>query len=89
MVLPLLAGTSVNAIVQGRWPFIQADSKSRGAIAVLMPAAVPQRYQEIVGTATAQVAIATLSTAILCPALVIFWHNDQTRRGIDGTQEHP
>lgn len=53
----------------------------------LMPASEAARYQDIVATATAQISIATLTTAILCPVLVLYWHRVQTRRGIDGTQE--
>jgi 2-keto-3-deoxygluconate permease len=41
-----------------------------------------------VKTATAQVSISTLSTALMCPFFVIVWNAIQKARGIDGTKEH-
>jgi 2-keto-3-deoxygluconate permease len=40
-------------------------------------------FQEIVSTATAQISIAVVTTALLCPAAVIVLDRWQRRRGID------
>ncbi|WP_051404780.1 2-keto-3-deoxygluconate permease [Bacillus cihuensis] len=44
-------------------------------------------YASIVNVATAQISIATLTTAILCPIAVILVDKYQKKRGIDGTIE--
>jgi len=46
-----------------------------------------EKYISIVDTATAQVSISTITTAILCPVAVIIWDKWQRRRGIDGRIE--
>jgi 2-keto-3-deoxygluconate permease len=45
------------------------------------------QYASLVDAATAQVSISTLTTAILCPLLVIFWSKYQRSRGIDARAE--
>ena len=46
-------------------------------------------YGQIVNTATAQVSISTLTTALLCPIAVIMWDKWQRKRGIDAKLEYP
>lgn len=51
--------------------------------------ATATQYEAIRNTATAQVSISTLTTAVLCPLMVILWHKWQMARGIDGRDEAP
>jgi 2-keto-3-deoxygluconate permease len=44
-------------------------------------------YQNITGTATAQISIAVITTALLCPLAVLLVDRWQRTRGIDGTAE--
>ena len=44
-------------------------------------------YREITGIATAQISIAVISTALLCPVAVMLADRWQRARGIDGTAE--
>jgi 2-keto-3-deoxygluconate permease len=52
-----------------------------------MDAAEAARYVGVVNTATLQVSISVLATAILCPLMVILMDKWQRRRGIDGRLE--
>jgi 2-keto-3-deoxygluconate permease len=52
-----------------------------------MPPEIATKYKDILETATAQVSISTLTTAILCPVAVILWNRYQLSKGIDGTSD--
>ena len=52
-----------------------------------MTAAEAQIYQDLVAIATAQISVATISTAELVPFSVILADKYQRKRGIDGTLE--
>jgi 2-keto-3-deoxygluconate permease len=54
----------------------------------MMTAAEAQSYQDIVNIATAQISIATLTTAVLCPVAVILMDNYQKKKGIDAKKEY-
>ncbi|MFM2090114.1 MAG: hypothetical protein RLZZ127_603 [Planctomycetota bacterium] len=45
------------------------------------------QYQALVGTATAQISIAVITTALLCPIAVVLVDRWQRARGIEGAQE--
>ena len=49
---------------------------------------IAQKFQDLVGIATAQISIATLTTAILTPLAVIMWDKHQRSRGIIGTEDN-
>jgi 2-keto-3-deoxygluconate permease len=51
--------------------------------AVAASPAMAAKFGAIVETATAQITISTLTTAILCPLAFILWAKRQARRGID------
>ncbi|MBP1155533.1 MULTISPECIES: 2-keto-3-deoxygluconate permease [unclassified Paenibacillus] len=57
-----------------------AVSASTGA----MSAEMAKAYADLVPIATAQISIATLSTALMCPLAVILWDKYQKSKGIDG-----
>ena len=52
-----------------------------------MSAAEAQKFVDLVPIATAQISIATITTALLCPVMVIIWDRYQRARGIDATIE--
>lgn len=61
-----------------------------GAVAAstgMMSGAQAAAYQNIVNTATAQISISILTTAILCPLAVILVDKYQRKKGIDGKRE--
>ncbi|KSU80268.1 MULTISPECIES: 2-keto-3-deoxygluconate permease [Fictibacillus] len=68
-------------------PAAIAAAASVAAGSGMMSAAEAQSYQDIVNVATAQISIATLTTAILCPIAVILVDKWQKARGIDGKLE--
>ncbi|MDN4524227.1 2-keto-3-deoxygluconate permease [Fictibacillus fluitans] len=68
-------------------PAAIAAAASVAAGSGMMSAAEAQSYQDIVNIATAQISIATLTTAILCPIAVILVDKWQKSRGIDGKLE--
>ncbi|SDN04659.1 2-keto-3-deoxygluconate permease [Fictibacillus solisalsi] len=68
-------------------PAAIAAAASVAAGSGMMSAAEAQSYQDIVNIATAQISIATLTTAILCPIAVILVDKWQKTRGIDGKLE--
>jgi 2-keto-3-deoxygluconate permease len=45
------------------------------------------QFAPIAALAKAQIMISTLTTAVLCPALVIFWYKRQIAKGIDSRKE--
>ncbi|WP_110929620.1 2-keto-3-deoxygluconate permease [Bacillus massiliglaciei] len=53
----------------------------------MMSQADAQAYMDIANIATAQISIATLTTAILCPIVVIMVDKYQKKKGIDGKME--
>ncbi len=55
----------------------------------LETAEVAAQYEGLVTTASAQISISVLTTALVCPFLVIAWDRWQRTRGIDGTHELP
>jgi len=59
------------------------------AIAVAVTGVAAMEYQAIANTAAAQVSISTLTTALLCPLVVILYDRWQRARGIDATLEYP
>lgn len=46
-----------------------------------------QEFEALATLATAQISIAVLTTAVLCPIAVILWDKYQKSKGIDGKQE--
>ena len=52
-----------------------------------MSAEQAERYAAMVSTATAQISISTVLTALLCPLAVILWYRWQLRHGIDARRE--
>ena len=60
-----------------------AVSASSGA----MSAAEAQKFADLVPIATAQISIATITTALLCPVMVIVWDRYQRSKGIDAQIE--
>ncbi|MDN4071881.1 2-keto-3-deoxygluconate permease [Fictibacillus terranigra] len=68
-------------------PAAIAAAASVAAGSGMMSAAEAQSYKEIVNIATAQISIATLTTAILCPIAVILMDKYQRRKGINGRLE--
>ncbi len=68
-------------------PAAIAAAASVAAGAGMMTAAEAQAYQDIVNIATAQISIATLTTAILCPIAVILVDKYQQSKGINGKLE--
>lgn len=53
----------------------------------MMTEAEAQKYHDIVNIATAQISLAVITTAILCPIAVILVDRYQRRKGIDGKAE--
>jgi len=76
--------TAGNAVAT---PAAVAAAAATAAQTGLMDPSAAGRYSEIVATATAQISIATLTTSLLCPLLVIGWSRWQLRRGVDGRLE--
>ncbi|UZJ79484.1 2-keto-3-deoxygluconate permease [Fictibacillus sp. KU28468] len=68
-------------------PAAIAAAASVAAGSGMMSAAEAQSYQDIVNIATAQISIATLTTALLCPIAVILVDKYQRRKGINGRLE--
>ncbi|RSL31419.1 2-keto-3-deoxygluconate permease [Salibacterium salarium] len=75
------AGNSVGT------PAAIAAAASTAAASGGMTEAQAAAYQGIVNTATAQISISVLLTAILCPIAVILVDRYQRKRGIIGTEE--
>jgi 2-keto-3-deoxygluconate permease len=80
------ASTAGNAVGT---PMAVTAAATAAAAAGLMPLAEAERYRAIEKIATAQISIATLTTALLCPLLVMLWNNRQRKQAIDGTLETP
>ncbi len=78
------ASTAGNAAAT---PAAVAAAATIAAGSGMMSASEAQQFQNIMHLATAQISIATLTTAVLCPMAVIFWNNSQKSRGIDGRME--
>jgi 2-keto-3-deoxygluconate permease len=78
------ASTAGNAV---QTPLAVATAAALAAQTGLMDPDRAAQYRQIVNTATAQVSISTMTTAILCPIAVIFWDRFQRRRGIDARRE--
>ncbi|MFT9846300.1 2-keto-3-deoxygluconate permease [Aneurinibacillus sp. REN35] len=80
------ASTAGNAVGT---PAAIAAAASVAAGSGMMSQAEAQAYQNLVETATAQISISTLTTAILCPVAVILVDKWQRKKGIDGRAEEP
>ncbi|APH05796.1 2-keto-3-deoxygluconate permease [Bacillus weihaiensis] len=78
------ASTAGNAVGT---PAAIAAAAAVAANAGMMTEAEAAAYAGIVNIATAQISISTLTTAILCPIVVILVDKWQRKRGIDGKQE--
>jgi len=78
------ASTAGNAAAT---PAAIAAASAVAASSGMMSSAEAAGYASIVNVATAQISIATLTTAILCPIAVILVDKYQKKRGIDGTIE--
>jgi 2-keto-3-deoxygluconate permease len=78
------ASTAGNAVAT---PAAIAAAASVAAGSGLMTAAEAQVYQDLVAVASAQISIATISTALLVPVAVILADKFQQKRGIDGKVE--
>lgn len=78
------ASTAGNAAAT---PAAIAAASAVAASSGMMSNAEAASYASIVNVATAQISIATLTTAILCPIAVILVDKYQKKRGIDGTIE--
>ncbi len=80
------ASTAGNAAAT---PFFVATAAGHAASAGWMDPAVANKYSAIQGVATAQISIAVVTTAILCPVFVMIWNGWQQRRGVDAREEYP
>ncbi|WP_240375930.1 2-keto-3-deoxygluconate permease [Bacillus piscicola] len=78
------ASTAGNAAAT---PAAIAAAASVAAASGMMTASEAAGYESIVNIATAQISIATITTAILCPIAVILVDKYQQRKGIDGRLE--
>ncbi|MCM3760541.1 2-keto-3-deoxygluconate permease [Alkalihalobacillus oceani] len=78
------ASTAGNAAAT---PAAIAAAATVAANSGMMSAAEAQSYHDIVNIATAQISLATLTTAVLCPIAVILMDKYQRSKGIDGKQE--
>ncbi|WP_436374613.1 2-keto-3-deoxygluconate permease [Cytobacillus sp. BC1816] len=78
------ASTAGNAVAT---PAAIAAAASVAAGSGLMTAAEAQVYQNLVAVASAQISIATISTALLVPIAVILADKYQKKKGIDGKVE--
>ncbi|MBX9975333.1 2-keto-3-deoxygluconate permease [Cytobacillus firmus] len=78
------ASTAGNAVAT---PAAIAAAASVAAGSGLMTAAEAQVYQDLVAVASAQISIATISTALLVPIAVILADKYQKKKGIDGKVE--
>ena len=76
--------TAGNAVAT---PAAVAAAAAGAAKLGMMPAAEAEQFRQIVQIATAQVSVATLTTAVLCPLLTVWWHRRQLAHGIDSRQE--
>ncbi|MCG8585127.1 MAG: 2-keto-3-deoxygluconate permease [Pirellulales bacterium] len=68
-------------------PLAIAVAAETAAEAGDMTSELALKYNQVYETATAQIGISTLTTAILCPVAVIFWDRYQRSKGIDGREE--
>jgi 2-keto-3-deoxygluconate permease len=78
------ASTAGNAVAT---PAAIAAAASVASSTGLMTATEAQTYQSIASVATAQISIASISTAVLVPIAVILADKYQRKRGIDGKVE--
>lgn len=78
------ASTAGNAAAT---PAAIAAAAAVAASSGMMSSAQAAAYENIVNIATAQISIAILTTAILCPLAVILVDKYQRKRGIDGRHE--
>lgn len=78
------ASTAGNAAAT---PAAIAAAAGVAASSGMMSAAEASAFQNIAAIATAQISIATLTTAILCPVAVILIDNYQQKKGINGKRE--
>jgi 2-keto-3-deoxygluconate permease len=79
------ASTAGNAVGT---PAAIAAAAAVAASSGMMSQAEAASYAEIANLATAQISIAVLTTAVLCPIAVILIDKYQRRKGIDGTLEN-
>ncbi len=100
MLVPLLLGATLNTLDQAHFGWIESALQALGAApaknghyellrigAVAAGSPNAAAYREITGIATAQISIAVISTALLCPVAVMLAARWQRARGIDGTAE--
>lgn len=80
------ASTAGNAAAT---PAAVAAAAGVAASAGMMSVAEANAFQNIANVATAQISIATLTTAILCPIAVILIDKHQKKKGINGKLEEP
>lgn len=78
------ASTAGNATAT---PAAIAAAAATSASSGMMSQAQAQKFQDIADLATAQISIAVITTAILCPLAVVIWDKYQRSKGIDGTIE--
>ncbi|ARI78678.1 2-keto-3-deoxygluconate permease [Halobacillus mangrovi] len=78
------ASTAGNAAAT---PAAVAAAAGVAASSGMMTASEASAFQNIANVATAQISIATLTTAILCPIAVIIVDKYQQQKGINGKQE--
>jgi 2-keto-3-deoxygluconate permease len=78
------ASTAGNAAAT---PFFVAGAAGQAASAGWMDPSLAAKYLAIRDVATAQISIAVMTTAILCPVFVILWHTWQKRRGINASED--
>ncbi|HZH60094.1 MAG TPA: 2-keto-3-deoxygluconate permease [Metabacillus sp.] len=79
------ASTAGNAVAT---PAAIASAATVASGTGLMTAADAQVYQNIASVATAQISIASISTALLVPIAVILADKYQKKKGIDGKKEY-
>jgi 2-keto-3-deoxygluconate permease len=86
---PFLVATAAADAAQHLAADVASQTIAPEALAETLAAAqqLAQHYEAIWRTAAAQISVATMTTALLCPLVVILFDHWQRRRGIDGREE--
>lgn len=74
------ASTAGNAVAT---PAVIAAAATAAAAAGKMDPEMARTYNNMVSIASAQISVSTITTAILCPMAVVFWHKFKLRKGIN------
>jgi len=78
------ASTAGNAAAT---PFFVAGAAGHAASAGWMDPALARKYLAIQDVATAQISVAVMTTAVLCPVFGMIWNGVQKSRGVDSQEQ--